>query len=148
MKNGLTIFSSLALIFGLFTAGAAQAATVPVPEKAPINVLVFWGSWCPNCPAVMKEMDKVRAQFAGHKVRFVAVSFAGESNPQQALQKKGVSFDVMTDGDDLFKQVGGVGVPWVVVTDDKGQVIAKPSAHNVPASVPGDVAMELNLRGI
>lgn len=147
MKPGL-VQRLLLGVLTLLAATAAQAAPQTAADREPVNVLVFWGSWCPNCPAVMKEMDKVRAQFAGHRVRFVAVSFAGETDPTRTLQRKGVGFDVMTDGDALFKQVGGVGVPWVVVTDARGQVIAKPSASNAPAAVPGDVAMELSLRGI
>lgn len=144
MKSRLARLLLLPLMLTLLAAAPGRATA----SAEPIKVLVFWGSWCPNCPAVMKEMDKVRARFAGRQVRFVAVSFAGETDPQKALQRKGVGFEVMTDGDALFKQVGGVGVPWVVVTDSRDQVIAKPSAHAVPSAVPGDVALELSLRGV
>lgn len=124
--------------------GSTQARAAAPPE--PLQVLVFWGSWCGNCPALMREMEALRQQFAGRNVEFVAVSLEGEAAPQQYLARKGYGFRLKTDGDALLARYQAVGVPWVVVTDTRGKALANPSARNAPQDVAEQVRLELDLR--
>jgi thiol-disulfide isomerase/thioredoxin len=111
----------------------------------PIKVLVFWGSWCANCPAMMAKMEKVRRHFAGRNVEFVAVSLEGEAQPQK-YRAKGYGFKSRRDGDQLLARYQGVGVPWVVVTDAEGTPLAEPSRSGSLDSVAEAVRIELDLR--
>ena len=124
--------------------GSTQARAAEPSE--PLQVLVFWGSWCSNCPAVMREMELLRKQYAGRNVEFVAVSLEGEASPQQYLSRKGYGFRLKTDGDALLARYQAVGVPWVVVTDTRGKALANPSASSAPQNVAEQVRLELDLR--
>lgn len=135
-----TLCTALLALLMLGHAGAAQAS------QPPLKVLVFWGSWCANCPAVMRDLDALRQQYAGRNVEFVAVSLEGETTPRKYLAGKGYGFAMKTDGDALLARYQAVGVPWVVVTDAAGNVVANPSQGAAPREVGGLVKLELDLR--
>lgn len=130
------------LMLGLCGTTNARAATAAEPLK----VLVFWGSFCSNCPAVMRQMDALREQYAGRNVQFVAVSLEGEEAPQQYLARKGYGFEMKADGDALLARYQAVGVPWVVLTDAAGNAIANPSRGSAPREVAEKLRLELDLR--
>lgn len=139
-----TAFNILFTAFlALLMLGHAGAATAKQP---PLKVLVFWGSWCANCPTVMRDLETLRQQYAGRNVEFVAVSLEGEATPQKYLAGKGYGFAMKIDGDALLASYQAVGVPWVVVTDAAGNAIANPSQLAAPREVGGLVKMELDLR--
>jgi thiol-disulfide isomerase/thioredoxin len=133
---------------GLLAIGLCLAALPAhsASSSAPLKVLVFWGSWCSNCPEVMRQMEALRKQYAGHNVEFVAVSLEGEPAPAKYLQQKGYGFHLKTNGDALLARYQAVGVPWVVITDAQGNSVANPSRHDTPLNVVDDVRMELDLR--
>ena len=131
------------LVFGLLGAPATGRAAAP---DTPLKVLVFWGSWCSNCPAVMREMEVLRKQYIGRNVEFVAVSLEGETAPQQYLSSKGYGFALKTNGDALLARYQAVGVPWVVLTDNTGKAVANPSRGGAADDLAGLVKLELDLR--
>ena len=130
------------LLLGLCATSTARAAT----SAEPLKVLVFWGSFCSNCPAVMRQMDALREQYASRNVQFVAVSLEGEEAPQQYLAREGYGFKMKTDGDALLARYQAVGVPWVVLTDAAGNAIANPSRGSSPREVADKLKLELDLR--
>lgn len=131
------------MALGLWLGSTGARASAP---SEPLQVLVFWGSWCSNCPALMREMEALRKQYAGRNVEFIAVSLEGEAAPQQYLNRKGYGFGLKTDGDALLAHYQAVGVPWVVVTDPSGRALANPSARSAPQDVVEQVKLELDLR--
>ncbi len=143
-------FRALLLSLVAFSATAFAPAADAAETGKGLKVLVFWASWCPNCGAVLKNLDQLRAKHAGKNVEFCAVSFSDEADPKAALHKKGVDgFKVVANGEALFKKVGGAGFPWVVIVDDAGHLVAQPSATAAQArNVSDNVSLELNLRGM
>jgi len=135
--------AALVLAFGLFGGTTTANATV---AGEPLQVLVFWGSWCGNCPPVMRQMEALRKEYEGRNVEFVAVSLEGEDAPQNYLRRKGYGFQLKTDGDALMARYEAVGVPWVVLIDTAGKVVSNPSRHGSAAEVGARVKMELDLR--
>lgn len=127
----------------LFATVATARAAAPA---LPLKVLVFWGSWCGNCPAVMREMESLRKQYAGRNVEFVAVSLEGEDAPQNYLTQKGYGFHLKTNGDALLSRYQAVGVPWVVLTDAAGNAVANPSRGGAARELGDLVKIELDLR--
>ncbi|MDO9453447.1 MAG: TlpA disulfide reductase family protein [Stagnimonas sp.] len=132
-----------ALLLSGFCAITTARAAAPAE---PLKVLVFWGSFCSNCPAVMRQMDALREQYGDRNVQFVAVSLEGEEAPQQYLARKGYGFHIKTDGDALLARYQAVGVPWVVLTDAAGNAIANPSRGGAPREVADKLRLELDLR--
>lgn len=112
-----------------------------------VNVLVFWGSWCGSCNSVMKSIEALRKTHAGKNVKFTAVSLSDEENPQAYMQKNQFGFDVQTNGSELMTAYDIPGVPWVVVTDKNGKVLANPSKNTRPSGVADNLNMDLALRG-
>lgn len=135
-------WSLLIVLALLASSGVAHAEAAGKPMK----VLIFWGSWCSNCPAVMRDMEKLRKSYQGRNVEFVAVSLDDESAPKKYLATRGYGFRVKTGGSALLERYQAVGVPWVVVTDAAGKVIANPSLTSAAKDVPASVKLELDLR--
>lgn len=141
LRNFRIILALLALLSISAVATRSEASTTPPA----IKVLVFWGSWCGTCPAVMAQMEEMRREYSGRNVEFVAVSLEGETQPRKYLAK-GYGFRASQDGDALLARYNGNGVPWVVVTDGRGKAIAEPSRSGGPGAVAALVKIELDLR--
>jgi thiol-disulfide isomerase/thioredoxin len=146
------VLSKIAAVVGAALAIVALNAYAAAPRALPadseeVNVLLFWGSWCHNCPKVLQSMEQVRKAYAGKKVKFYAVSLDGEKQPEQYLNAKGVGFESITNGTDMLAGYDAPGVPWVVITDKNGKMIANPSRNTALTNVAAMVKMDLSLRG-
>lgn len=135
------------------TSFVIKAAERPVSadglfSDANLNVVLFWGSWCGNCPAVMQDMESVRSRFEGKNVEFFAVSLDGEQEPNRYLQRRGIGMTSVADGTALLKHFEAPGVPWVVIVNDKGEVVEAPSRKVKPSQLAANVEMDLNLRDL
>lgn len=143
-------FSALAAGLLLGAASFAQAAdtTAPAANAEPeYEVLVFWGAWCPQCGAVLRDMENVEQAHAGKRVRVTAVNVGAVDGADTALSRKGVEgLHRVHDGSALRDRYDVVGVPWVVVVDRDGKPVATPSRDHRPGEIADWVNMDLSLR--
>lgn len=134
------------ILFAALPASATPAPAIPF-QDAKVNVVMFWGSWCGNCPQVMQALEELRQRFGDQAVNFYAVSLGNEPDADGYLSRQGIGMEGVRDGASLLETYDAPGVPWVVMVDDQGRVIETPSRGTQPQAVPAMVEMGLNLRG-
>ncbi len=103
----------------------APAASADAGRQAEGRVLVFWATWCGFCKETLKTVDDMQSdnQLSGYKA--VAVNLPNDSkNPQAFLQNMGIKLPSAELAKLRDAASGVIGVPWVVMVDADGQVIA------------------------
>ncbi len=141
----------LGLAIGLACVGVtANSSLKPTKElfsDSDLSVVMFWGSWCGNCPAVMQDLEALRTKIDSDKVGFYAVSLDGEQDPHGYLRSRGVGMTSVEEGSSLLKTYDAPGLPWVVIVNSKGEVVDAPSRKVKPAQLAANVELDLHLRG-
>ncbi len=96
-------------------------------------VVNFWASWCPSCVAEMSVAFRPVQERLGNDVAFIGFNIQDER--QKALRlvdETGVLFDLAEDpSGELYRELGGLGMPFTVFISDKGEIIEK---HNGPVT--------------
>ncbi|MCM1372925.1 MAG: TlpA family protein disulfide reductase [Bacteroides sp.] len=90
----------------------------------------FWASWCGPC---MREMPNVKAAYAKYQSRgleIVGISLDGERRAWQgAVTRLGMTWpqltDVNTSGSKAANLYGVQYIPYTIIFDKKGNVVAK-----------------------
>lgn len=139
----------LALSPSLYAAEGGLDKPLRPAGPGALNVLVFWSDHCGNCAQVLKGLGKIRDKFGAAPVRFYAVNVdAGDATvPVRANRIVASQFEAL-DPADLLRRYEVTEVPWVLITQRDGRVVATPSLLNHPTAVPAYVEMELIFRGL
>lgn len=100
----------------------SKAGVNSEPEK---KVLIFWASWCGYCKGALKQFDTAEAdgRLAGYKAVAVNI-FDKNIDPSKFLNQLNVSLPSETATSFLEAARGVKVLPWVVLLDDEGQIIA------------------------
>jgi thiol-disulfide isomerase/thioredoxin len=98
--------------------------------RGQIVVLSFWATWCAPCREELPRLSRLSEEFAGRKVRFVAVSIddaKDRAKIEPYLLKQDIHLDVWVGGNaDLLGRFGlGDIVPGTLILDEQGQVITR-----------------------
>lgn len=142
----LLLTAGLVLAFSLPSAARAASAEPRVTAlQEPLKVLVYWASWCANCPEVLAHIETLRREFAGRKVSFHAVRLDDEALP---LSRKHTTLAPAPAATLQRLDHPVRAVPWVLVADGQDRVIAEPSREVAPREVHELVRMELRLNGV
>lgn len=104
-------------------AGAKQA-TPSAADGA--RVLVFWASWCGACKPLLADLKAAESELAGLGARIETVGLDGRAAPVALPAADAAIVEVLRARHDVR------ALPWVVVVDADGKVIATPSAHHRP----------------
>jgi len=86
-------------------------------------VLNFFANWCPPCIAEMPDFESVHQKTKG-EVDFIGLALQSPADAVAALvEDTGVTYEIGVDQNgDLFKQLGGLGMPTTVFIDADGQI--------------------------
>lgn len=132
----------------------AAAAQTPAVESGPVaaepeayNVIAFWSGSCGYCEQLLEKLDEVRKKYSDTPVRFYSVSIDSAEDAASFAAPKPFGFQVLAEGGVLAYQYGVTAIPWVMITNCSGKVVAIPSNQNHPALVASYVDMELVFRG-
>lgn len=137
MKKLLSIALCVAC---LSTARIADAKGVPNPAfkdlaghtrrlselRGQIVVFSFWATWCAPCREELPRLSKLSEEFAGRKVRFVAVSIDDQKDHAKIepyLTKQEIHLDVWVGGSAELLGRFGMGdiVPGTLILDGQGR---------------------------
>lgn len=146
-RPGPSFVRWLALIIG---AAIAMTPAVPRAQGAtePLNVIVFWSTTCTYCEPLLAQMETLRRKLASTPARFYSARIDDdEIVVPVAHRQPRYGFEIVSNSNGLALRYEVPAVPWVVITDCEGNVVASPSNDNLPAAVTGYVAMELGFRG-
>ena len=97
----------------------------------------FWNLACEPCKKEMKELDKLYLKY--HDIGFEVVSVNIDNSRAMSKVKLFVnsqkySFTVLSDPKaDLFRKMGGKVMPFVIIANEKGEIINRHVGYN-----PGD----------
>lgn len=95
-------------------------------------IIDFFATWCKPCNRELTAISEVYEEWqeeTGVKVFAVSIDQAQNINKVKPLvDNHGWTFDVLLDPNSDFKRaLGGINIPFVVVCDGKGNIVAK---HN------------------
>ncbi len=118
--------------------------------RGQIVVLNFWATWCGPCQEELPRLSKLAQQYAGDKVRFVAVSIdeaKDRAKIEPLLQKLDVHLDVWAGASSDTLDRFGLGdiVPGTIILDDQGEAVSRIKGEAREEDVRGPV--EWLLRG-
>jgi thiol-disulfide isomerase/thioredoxin len=102
--------------------------------RGSVAVVNFWATWCAPCRQELPMLSRLSLQFAGKKVRFVAISI--DENPSnrkqrakidQFLSEQKLAMEIWLGGDlDSLARCGlGEIVPGTISLDSNGQVVSR-----------------------
>jgi thiol-disulfide isomerase/thioredoxin len=113
--------------------------------RGSIVVLNFWATWCGPCREELPLLSTLNRQYAGKKVRFIAVSADEPKNRpkiDQFLSRQKLSMDVWLGGDlDMMERAGlGNVLPATMILDEQGEIVARVfgQAHEEDVRAPVD----------
>ncbi|NNC79892.1 MAG: TlpA family protein disulfide reductase [Acidimicrobiales bacterium] len=95
-----------------------------IEERRGTPVVVnFFANWCPPCVAEMPDFEQVHQDTKG-KVDFIGLALQSPADRVTALvESTGVTYEIGVDQNgELFKELGGLGMPTTVFIDADGQI--------------------------
>ncbi len=98
--------------------------------RGSIVVVNFWATWCVPCRAELPMLSELTREYAGKKVRFIAVSADEARNQKKVdefLTSSKVEMEVWVGADlDMLESAGlGNELPATMILDEKGEIVAR-----------------------
>jgi thiol-disulfide isomerase/thioredoxin len=125
-----------------------EGQNVAIGAAGQITVIDFWASWCPHCKRQLPVLQKIKEDYIGKGVKFIAVSIDSQKTGQEIAQAaKDLAIDIpvaMDPTQALASRYGATThLPSLFVLD-KGGVIQALHVGNSP-SLSAEIPAELNL---
>jgi thiol-disulfide isomerase/thioredoxin len=89
-------------------------------------IIFLWATWCPYCRQMMPFIEAMRLDYADLGLQVFAVNVwqgPGDTPVAAAIEREGVDFVVLLDGDAVAEAYGMIGTPGLYVVDERGVVI-------------------------
>lgn len=101
----------------------------PQDFKGKILVLDFWASWCGPCRQEIPHLKEAYQAFSGKDVVFLSVSIdKDEAAWRKAMKEENMPWlqvRAPKAGKDVMEQYQFSGIPYIVVLDKEGRIVAK-----------------------
>lgn len=81
-------------------------------------ILMFWGTWCPYCKALMPRLAALKAEFADAGLEVYMVDFAERSDPTPAIREMDMPFVFVSRGGRVARRYRVNMVPALFVVED------------------------------
>lgn len=89
-----------------------------------VVVLDFWATWCVPCKMAMPGVQKLHEGFQGKPVKVFGVStWDRGGGPAAYMKKKGFTYGLLLNGDDVAKRYNVVGIPTFYVIGADGKIL-------------------------
>lgn len=87
-------------------------------------VLHFWATWCPYCKRFQPGLDYIAVDYVEKGIPTYAVSWWENpgAKPVKEMEKRGLMFPVLVDGDQVAKAFGVIGTPTTVFVNHEGGI--------------------------
>ncbi len=96
-------------------------------------ILHFWATWCPYCKKVQPGLDTAYKIYQDRGLQLIGISFREDEGvkPQTVLDKRGLSFQTLIEGDYVAKTLFGVkGTPTTFYINAKGEIVKRSNSSN------------------
>ena len=101
----------------------------PQDFKGKILVLDFWASWCGPCRAEIPHLKEAYKEYSDKGVAFFSVSIDKDNAAwKKAMKKENMARPQVCApkaGKDVMKQYQFSGIPYILVIDKEGRIVAK-----------------------
>lgn len=101
----------------------------PQDFKGKILVLDFWASWCGPCRAEIPHLKEAYKEYSGKGVVFFSVSIDKDDAAwRKAMKEENMPWAQVCApkaGKDVMKQYQFSGIPYILVIDQEGRIVAK-----------------------
>lgn len=141
MRISLRILTALAACCLIPAAQAKRAPNLELKDLAgnahkvadlrgSIVVLNFWATWCGPCREELPLLSRLSGEYAGRKVRFIAVSAddaKDRAKVDQFLQREKLGMEVWLGADlDMLERAWlGNELPATMILDEQGEIVAR-----------------------
>jgi thiol-disulfide isomerase/thioredoxin len=141
MKISLRILTALAVCCLMPLAQAKRAPNLELKDLAgktqkvadlrgSIVVINFWATWCGPCREELPLLSGLSREYAGKKVRFIAVSaddLKDRAKIDQFLSRQKLDMEVWLGADlDMLERAGlGNVLPATMILDEQGEIVAR-----------------------
>ena len=106
--------------FSLISADGEQIELLAETRQRP-QLLLFWATWCPYCRALMPHLQSIQLEH-GEYLNILAINFKEDGDPAAYLEKAGLDFVLLPDGDGVAELYGIEGTPGLILVDRNMQV--------------------------
>lgn len=116
-----------------------------IAERRGTPVVVnFFANWCPACIAEMPDFESVHQKTKG-QVDFIGLALQSPADAVDALvEDTGVTYEIGVDQNgELFRELGGLGMPTTVFIDADGQITSVHSGQLTADSLESVIDDEL-----
>ena len=101
----------------------------PQDFKGKILVLDFWASWCGPCRAEIPHLKEAYKEYSNKGVAFFSVSIDKDDAAwRKAMKEENMPWaqaQAPKAGKDVMKQYQFSGIPYILVLDEEGKIVAK-----------------------
>lgn len=101
----------------------------PQDFKGKILVLDFWASWCGPCRAEIPHLKEAYKEYSNKGVAFFSVSIDKDNAAwRKAMKEENMPWaqvQAPKAGKDVMKQYQFSGIPYILVLDKEGKIVAK-----------------------
>ena len=101
----------------------------PQGFKGKILVLDFWASWCGPCRAEIPHLKEAYKEYSNKGVAFFSVSIDKDDAAwRKAMKEENMPWaqaQAPKAGKDVMKQYQFSGIPYILVLDEEGKIVAK-----------------------
>ena len=126
MKN---VIAASLLIAASLGAAPVVAANESAALQAETRVLVFWASWCGACKPLLDDLKAAESELATLGARVQTLGLDDKRVPVALPAADARMVGALKAKHDVR------ALPWVVVVDADGKVIATPSKHHSPTQL-------------
>ena len=105
----------------LFDAGGVKHSLDDLRGK--IIVMDFWATWCGSCIEAMPHLQKLHERYSDHGVVILGISTWEGGDPAAFMQKRGLTYQLLVEGDSVAKSYHVSGLPTLYVVDRNGKII-------------------------
>ena len=95
----------------------------------------FWNMACEPCKKEMKFLNQFHEKYNSHGFKVISINMDSPrsmSKVKKYVKYSKYSFEVLQDPRmDVFKKMGGSIMPFVVLADDKGNIVNKHIGYNL-----------------
>jgi len=85
------------------------------------KLLMFWATWCPFCKKIFPTIQEIHETY-GPELVVAAISIRDKGDVQGYVNERGLTMDILLDGDDVGTAYEVPGTPAILLLDGNNEV--------------------------